>query len=654
MFSVLAIGLLPAHQYMHIPDGYLSPVTAAVLFLLMLPFWARGTRRLREKIASQNEAARQVPLIALIAAFSFVIMLFNLPLPGGTTGHAVGGALAAIVLGPEIASVAISIALIIQAFFFGDGGILAIGANCFNMAVVLPYVSYAVYRAIGGRSEVTSRRRTWGAALGGYLGLTAAALFTALEFGIQPALFKAADGTPLYAPYPLSVAIPAMVLPHLAVVSVVEGLLTALVVGYLQGANSAVLQAVVQAPAVSPAPAVPPPLAPRRMRWLWLVLIVLVLASPLGLLAPGTAWGEWSGAQLARMGTGVAPRGMAALQGLWGAPLPGYNLPALGDARLGYVLSALLGAGLIALIGWLIVVAMRAMHGTEPGPEATPASAASSQPSPHGARSRVVQRTVAQITGALDQSLFAERIAQGPGLLQSLDPRVKLISTLLLLLAASLSRSIPVIAALYVLTLILAWRSAVPMSFFVKRVWLLLPFFTAMIALPALFVIPGPALAHLPLGLVITRTGLTSALFLLLRVGTSVSAAVLLILTTPWNSVLKTLGALCVPDALVVMLGMTYRYIYLLLQAAGDMLLSRESRVVGRMSASGERRLMAASAGVLLSRSLQLSSDVYLAMQSRGFRGYPRTMDTFQMRRRDWLYAAATLLAFGLAVWLGR
>src|SRR5450756_2142128 len=107
---------------------------------------------------------------------------------------------------------------------------------------------------------------------------------------------------------------------------------------------------------------------------------------------------------------------------------------------------------------------------------ATTASAASSQPSPHGARSRVVQRTVAQITGALDQSLFAERIAQGPGLLQSLDPRVKLISTLLLLLAASLSRSIPVIAALYVLTLILAWRSAVPMSFFVKRVWLLLPF----------------------------------------------------------------------------------------------------------------------------------------------------------------------------------
>ena len=152
VLAIFAIDLLPARQFMHVPDGYLSPITAAVLFLLMLPFWARGTRRLREKIASQDEAARQLPLIALIAAFSFVIMLFNLPLPGGTTGHAVGGALAAIVLGPAVASVAISIALIIQALFFGDGGILAIGANCFNMAVVLPYVSYAVYRALAGRS----------------------------------------------------------------------------------------------------------------------------------------------------------------------------------------------------------------------------------------------------------------------------------------------------------------------------------------------------------------------------------------------------------------------------------------------------------------------------------------------------------------------
>jgi len=90
----------------------------------------------------------QRALDCIIGAFSFVIMMFNVPLPGGTTGHAVGAALAAIILGPEVATIAVSIALIIQAFFFGDGGILAIGANCFNMAVVIPYVSYAIYRTL--------------------------------------------------------------------------------------------------------------------------------------------------------------------------------------------------------------------------------------------------------------------------------------------------------------------------------------------------------------------------------------------------------------------------------------------------------------------------------------------------------------------------
>ena len=133
---------------MHIPDGYLSPITSLVMFLLVLPFWVIGIRKIR-----QTMNARSVPLIALMAAFSFVIMMFNVPLPGGTTGHAVGAALAAIVLGPEIATIAVSIALIIQAFFFGDGGILAIGANCFNMAVVIPYIADAIYRVFSRNSR---------------------------------------------------------------------------------------------------------------------------------------------------------------------------------------------------------------------------------------------------------------------------------------------------------------------------------------------------------------------------------------------------------------------------------------------------------------------------------------------------------------------
>ena len=269
-------------------------------------------------------------------------------------------------------------------------------------------------------------------------------------------------------------------------------------------------------------------------------------------------------------------------------------------------------------------------------------------------RHGVIEHTLADISSTLEQSIFAEEIARRRGLLQSLDPRVKVVSMIALLIAVGLSRSVPVILGLYVIALLLAWLSSVPMGFFIKRVWLFMPFFTGIIAIPALFITPGPALVPLPLGLVITQTGALTALFLLLRVSTSVSLAILLVLTTPWNTVLKALGVLRVPDVFVLILGMTYRYIYLLLHSLNDMFLSRQSRVIGRLSGADERHLIAASAGALLGKSLHLSGEVYLAMQSRGFRGFPRTMDTFKMKPLDWLSLAIMVIITVAAIWLGR
>jgi cobalt/nickel transport system permease protein len=339
---------------MHIPDGYLSPVTSLIMFLLVLPFWVIGIRKVR-----QTMNARSVPLIALLAAFSFVIMMFNVPLPGGTTGHAVGATLAAIILGPEVAIIAVSIALIIQAFFFGDGGILAIGANCFNMAVVIPYVSYYIYQAISKDMPVNSSRRVIGAAVGGWVGVTVAAFLAGVEFGIQPLLFKAADGSPLYAPFPLSVAVPAMVIPHALVASIVEGLLTALVVAYLQRANMSVLETAEKPTIAAEVGTL------QKLRWLWVGLAVLIVASPLGLLAPGTAWGEWGTEELAQMGLSGVPAGLEKLSTLWGAPLAGYDLPALGNANLGYILSAVVGISITALVVWLFTLLLTANSGSQ-------------------------------------------------------------------------------------------------------------------------------------------------------------------------------------------------------------------------------------------------------------------------------------------------
>ena len=143
-------------------------------------------------------------------------MMFNLPVWGGTTAHAVGMGIASVILGPWASIIAISIALLIQAVFFGDGGITCYGANCFNMAIVGSLSAYAVYRLIAGRAALTSPRRVVGCALGGYIGINLSALCAAIEFGLQPTLFHDAAGSPLYAPYPLSISIPAMLAAHLS------------------------------------------------------------------------------------------------------------------------------------------------------------------------------------------------------------------------------------------------------------------------------------------------------------------------------------------------------------------------------------------------------------------------------------------------------
>lgn len=212
---------------MHIPDGYLGPITFSSLWAVMLPIWYLAGRVIRKTL----DVAR-IPLLALAGAFSFVIMMFNVPIPGGTTGHATGATLIAILLGPWPALIAVSIALIIQAVLFGDGGITAIGANCFNMAFAEVIIGYGVYRLAGGKKG--GKRELFAAGLGSYLGINTAALLTAIEFGIQPILHTGLDSRPLYSPFPLTITIPAIMIEHITLFGFVEAAVTVLVLVYLR------------------------------------------------------------------------------------------------------------------------------------------------------------------------------------------------------------------------------------------------------------------------------------------------------------------------------------------------------------------------------------------------------------------------------------
>ncbi len=403
---------------MHIPDGYLGPAFSLGTGVITIPTWVVGARKLNKVLNN-----RTVPLLAIFSAFSFTLMLFNVPVPGGTTAHAVGGTLIAILLGPWAAVIGISTALIIQALFFGDGGVLAIFTNCLNLAIILPFVGYYTYKLLAGRSPILSGWRIWAAAIGAYVGITAAALAVGVELGLQPILFHNAQGQPLYSPYTLGVAVPAMLVAHVFGASLVEALITGLVFAYMQRSHPEYLtslRSVVAGPQVPEGVVVKRPLwqtitfsalavvvvlfiiglisgggnvghafgadwsqvswpdigsmllvtaiiavilipltyflLPRRLKFVGTLFVTIAIIVPLGLIAPGFAFGEGAPSDV-QAAFGYIPQGLQQLSGFFSAPFSGYNVnfpffnganAPLWHAAIGYEISGILG---ILLIG---------------------------------------------------------------------------------------------------------------------------------------------------------------------------------------------------------------------------------------------------------------------------------------------------------------
>ncbi len=316
----------PSRFYMHIPDGYLSPKTCLVFYAGMLPVWFIASRKVEKTVK-----VKELPLLALGGAFSFVIMMFNIPIPGGSSGHMVGSTIVAIVLGPWAGVVALSLTLALQALLFADGGITTLGANCFNMAFVSSFSGYYIYRAL---LAALPEKRPVAAALAAYAAINLSALAAAAELGVQPLIAHGASGRPLYAPYPLAVTIPAMTVPHLLFFGPVEALGTALIVSYMMKTDAALFE------------------GKKAFRPLWVFLAALVVLTPIGLIASWTSWGEWSKAEILGL-VGYVPAGMERVQG-WRGVMPRYTLPwASGgfERAVFYIISAALGSlGVVFLI----------------------------------------------------------------------------------------------------------------------------------------------------------------------------------------------------------------------------------------------------------------------------------------------------------------
>ena len=208
---------------MHIPDGFLSIATVATTYAVSAGGVGNAVR-----VASKKLGEKQVPLMGVLAAFIFAAQMLNFPIAGGTSGHLIGAALAAILLGPWASVLIMSCVLIAQSLIFQDGGLLALGANVFNMGIVASFSGYYLYRLL-----------TWllgdgrrGKLVGGFVGAWGSVLLASIACAIELAVSGAS---------PMVVVLPAMAGLH-ALIGIGEGLITGAVLSLVLATRADLLQ----------------------------------------------------------------------------------------------------------------------------------------------------------------------------------------------------------------------------------------------------------------------------------------------------------------------------------------------------------------------------------------------------------------------------
>lgn len=215
-----------------------------------------------------------------------------------------------------------------------------------------------------------------------------------------------------------------------------------------------------------------------------------------------------------------------------------------------------------------------------------------------------VEHSLGSAMDFLKEAVFSEEISKKKGLLQAMDPRVKIALFAVTIIATCLLRSVAALTIMYLLSVFLAALSGAGIIRFLRRVWMFIPIFTAFAALPAIF-----------------TQDLTTAAIFVLRVATCVSLVVLVTVTTRHSQILKSLRAIGVPAIFVQVLDMTYRYIFLFIMVFEGMHQALKARLICKMRGKDGRGWVAGRIGSLFRKSVRMSEEVYMAMVARGYRG---------------------------------
>lgn len=316
---------------MHIPDGYISPKVFVPFYLLFIPLFVKGIKKLRQRLDEEV-----LPLLSSLTALSFIIMMFNIPIPGGTSGHALGAALIAIIFGPWAGFMAICLVLLLQALLFGDGGITTYAINAIAMGFVASFSGYYTYKLL--KNKITEKLNYF---ISGWVSIVLASVVVAIVLGIEPYIAKSASGVPIYFPYGLKITLPAIVGSHMLFFGVIEGFFTLFGVSYFkryfdigQGYKTIGVKK-----------------ETSDIFLFFFVVLLIMLLVPLGLITGNPAWGEWD-LSFFHEKLGFIPLGIKQFSVFYSAPLSGYSLPGI-SAVASYYLSAILSIFVTTFVFYL-------------------------------------------------------------------------------------------------------------------------------------------------------------------------------------------------------------------------------------------------------------------------------------------------------------
>ncbi|CAB3290065.1 Transmembrane component NikQ of energizing module of nickel ECF transporter [Methanocaldococcus lauensis] len=267
---------------------------------------------------------------------------------------------------------------------------------------------------------------------------------------------------------------------------------------------------------------------------------------------------------------------------------------------------------------------------------------------------KLINKTVEHVIKYISEAVFSEKFARNKdGFLQKLDPRIKIIGLIILVITTVSIKHIEVLIFLYLLSLIFCILSRIPLLYYIKRVWLFIPLFTGIIIFPVIFLTPGHPIYVIlkkPYYIAITYEGIKYAVLFTLRVATAISYTVLITLTTRWDEIMKALNSLGVPDIVITIMTLAYRYIFLLLNNVLEMMYSKKSRLCRNLKLKESWIIAGKSMGALFIKTQRMGEDIYYAMLSRGYLNEPRIFTNFKVKYYDIIFLCFIVLISSISL----